>query len=411
MLNKSPSNNSNGYNFLLSLETQGIKLGLQRTKQLLLACNNPEEYVNSVQIIGTNGKGTTAASLSSILCSAGLNVGLYTSPHLVSLNERIQINNKYIPNQFINKFINKYKQQILDNSSTFFETMTVLALDFFKENNVDIAILETGLGGEYDSVTACKPLLQVFSSISKDHMHILGSNIKDIATTKANAIQNNIPCISVDQDKPIKLILDKIAKQKHTFIDYDLGTFSDNYISPLLGEHQKDNILLAIKASKKIYPSINNNQILNGIKNISWPGRMQIIHKNPLMIFDVAHNESGIMAFASTIKQLAIKGKKTLILSIQKTKDIQSVAPELINLFDRIICTQLNDRMYTNIDLVNIFSSCSNLESASNPSKIVKEIVSNSSKNDFISIIGSHYWGEELEKILKISLVSTQYKL
>ena len=132
MFNKSNSNHLSGHHFLLSLETQGIKLGLSRTKKLLLACNNPEDSIKSVQIIGTNGKGSTAAAISSILQSTWLNVGLYTSPHLVLLNERIQINNQCISNAYIDQFIKRYKQVIRDNSSTFFETMTVLALYFFK---------------------------------------------------------------------------------------------------------------------------------------------------------------------------------------------------------------------------------------------------------------------------------------
>ena len=411
MLNKSHFNNLDGHDFLLSLETRGIKLGLSRTKKLLSACNNPENSFKSIQIIGTNGKGTTAASISSILSQAGLNVGLYTSPHLVSLNERIRINNKCISNRYINEFIEKYKKDIIDHSATFFETLTVLALDFFKKNNVDIAILETGLGGEYDSVTASKPSLQIFTSISKDHMHILGTDIQDIAITKARAIQNHIPCISLPQEPKVQQILDDIAKQQETFIDYNLGKLADDYVLPLMGEHQKQNILLAIKASQRIYPSINQDIIRRGIKNISWPGRMQIINKHPLIIFDVAHNEQGLLAFCNTITDLSIQGKKTLVISLQKTKAIDGVTSKLISLFDTIICTQLNDRMYNEIELMDIFTSCKNLESTQNPSKVIDDIMSHASDEDLIAIIGSHYWGEEIEKIFKISLVSTQDKL
>ena len=407
MSNKYHYNHLDGHIFLLSLETRGIKLGLSRTKKLLSACNNPEESLKSIQIIGTNGKGTTAASMSSILSQAGLNVGLYTSPHLVSLNERIQINNKCISNKYISQFIVKYKKHIINHSATFFETLTVLALDFFKKNNVDIAILETGLGGEYDSVTASKPSLQIFTSISKDHMHILGTDIQDIAITKARAIQNHIPCISLPQEPVVQKILDDIAKQKETFIDYNLGELGDDYILPLMGEHQKQNILLAIKASQRIYPSINEDIIRRGIKNISWPGRMQIINKHPLIIFDVAHNEQGLLAFCNTITALSIKGKKTLVISLQKTKAIDGVTSKLISLFDSIICTQLNDRMYNEIELMDIFTSCKNLESTKNPSKVIDDIMSHASNEDLIAIVGSHYWGEEIEKIFKISLVST----
>ncbi|MAQ43519.1 MAG: hypothetical protein CMG25_03435 [Candidatus Marinimicrobia bacterium] len=395
----------NNLDFLLSLETQGIKLGLQRTTALLLKCNNPEKDLKSIQIIGTNGKGTTAASISSILQEAGYKIGLYTSPHLVSFNERIKINNKCIPNNYVQKFIERYKQDIINNSSTFFETMTALALDYFKYNNVDMAILETGLGGEYDSVTACNPYLQVFTSISKDHMHILGKNIEDIATTKAKAIKDGIPCISFPQKREVQLILDNIAQQRHTSIDYNLGTFSNNYISPLVGNHQKTNILLAIKASKIVHPSINEKEIMKGIKNISWPGRMQVIQKKPLTIFDVAHNEDGLLGLCSTIKDFSHKGKKILILSLQNSKHIDKALPYLSQLFDDIICTQLNDRMYSNNDLINLFSNYKSIKSV-NSSLEVNKIINEAHLDDLIAIVGSHYWGTEIEKIFKISLVS-----
>jgi len=396
----------NNLDFLLSLETQGIKLGLKRTTALLLKCNNPEKDLKSIQIIGTNGKGTTAASISSILQEAGYRIGLYTSPHLVSFNERIKINNKCIPNNYVNQFIERYKQDIINNSSTFFETMTVLALDYFKYNNVDMAILETGLGGEYDSVTACNPCLQVFTNISKDHMHILGNNIEDIATTKAKAIQDGIPCISFPQKIEVQLILDNIARQRHTSIDYNLGTFSNNYISPLLGNHQKTNILLAIKASKILDPSINEKKVIRGIKNISWPGRMQVIQKKPLIIFDVAHNEDGLLALCSTIKSFSHKGKKILILSLQNSKNIDKALPYLSQLFDDIICTQLNDRMYSNNDLINLFSNYKSIKSVDS-SLGINKIINETHLDDLIAIVGSHHWGEDIEKIFKISLVST----
>ena len=137
---------------------------------------------------------------------------------------------------------------------------------------------------------------------------------------------------------------------------------------------------------------------------------MQIINKNPLIIFDVAHNEQGLLALYDTINKLSIKGKKTLIISLQKTKDIHNTTLKLIALFDKIICTQLNDRMYSNRDLMNIFSSCKDLDSTTEPSKIIQNTMNHASDKDLIAIVGSHYWGEVIEKNFKISLVSTQYK-
>ena len=410
MYSKLNFNDYSGHDFLLSLETRGIRLGLSRTKKLLLSCNNPEQSVKSVQIIGTNGKGSTASAMSSILQCTGRKVGLYTSPHLVHLNERIQINNQCISNKHINNFINKYKPKINKLSCTFFETLTVLALHYFYTNNVDIAILETGLGGRYDSVTACNPSLQLFTSISKDHTHILGDNIKNIATNKAHAIQDHTPCISVQQKKAVKSILNNFSKKRNTAIDYNIEVFNEHFISPLIGEHQTENLLLAIKASKKLY-NIDDKTIIMGIKNISWPGRIQIIKEKPTIIFDVSHNENSIAAFCKAIKKLSIIGKKTLVISLRKTKNINNVTSELLKIFDQIICTQINNKMYTNKELTSIFSSGTNVASTSQPTKLIQNIIKNSQDNDLLAIIGSHYWGKEIEKIFKISLVSNQFKL
>ena len=335
MSNKLNSDKYFGYNFLLSRETQGIKLGLSRTKKLLSYCQNPEQKLKSIQIIGTNGKGSTAAFLSNILMCHGLKIGLYTSPHLVRLNERIQINRRCISNDYINEFISLYKNKIINLSCTFFETMTVLAICYFKDNNIDIAILETGLGGRYDSVTACSPSLQLFTSISKDHTHILGNDIIKITTEKAHAIQKRIPCISVPQSNKIKKVLDNFARSQSTKINYTLGKYKKNYKSPLIGQHQKENILLAIKASKQLY-EISNNTINKGITSTYWPGRIQVIQKHPHIIFDVSHNEHSIAKFCKTIKEYKFKGKKTLIISLQKTKVIKESSIELMFFFDHI---------------------------------------------------------------------------
>ena len=405
MSSKFHFNHSKGKIFLLSLETRGIKLGLSRTKKLLQSCKNPQKSINSVQIIGTNGKGSTAASMSAILKHAGYKVGLYTSPHLVNVNERIQINNQSIPDEYIDFFIEKYKNEIIDLSCTFFESLTVLALHYFFDNDVDIAILETGLGGKYDSVTACNPNLQLFTSISKDHMHILGNNIEDIAKNKAYAIQKGVPCISVKQTRVVRNILDKFADKQKTKIDYQIKLDNRDFSSPLMGEHQFENLSLAIKACKQLY-KINYETLLAGSKKIFWPGRIQTIQKNPNVIFDVSHNEESILAFCEFFKSLSSTENKTLIISLQKTKNIKNTVSKLSSLFNRIIVTQLNQQMYTTRELRSIFSSVNHVTELSYSSKNIHEIVINSKKNDFIAIIGSHYWGEEIEKIFKISLVT-----
>ena len=399
------SDYNQGIKFLLSLETQGIKMGLDRTKKLLSACNHPEKNLKSVQIIGTNGKGSTAASLSSILEQKKLRIGLYTSPHLVTLNERIQINREKISNQYIDSFILQYRKDIIDLSCTFFEVMTVIALQYFNDNHIDIALLETGLGGQFDSVTACNPSLQLFTSISKDHMHILGNSLKDIATEKALAIQPNVPCISVDQKPSVKKILDHFACINNTYINYN-SNYDDLNNIPLLGNHQKHNINLAISAAKHLI-DINKQNILDGIKYIYWPGRNQIIHSKPMVIFDVAHNEESLIEFLNTIKSIQIKGQKVLLISIQKSKKIGTIINNMTRYFDHIICTQLNGRMYKAEELLYMFNDGNSyIESSDKPSETIIQIMKTLEEEDILAIIGSHYWGPYIEKSFKNSFGS-----
>ncbi len=399
------SNYNQGIKFLLSLETQGIKMGLERTKKLLTVCNNPEKNLKSVQIIGTNGKGSTAASLSSILEQKKLRIGLYTSPHLVTLNERIQINREKISNQYIDNFISQHHQDIIDLSCTFFEVMTVIALQYFKDNNTDIALLETGLGGQFDSVTACNPSLQIFTSISKDHMHILGNSLDKIATEKALAIQPGIPCISVDQKPSVKKILNHFATLNNTHITYNNSHDNLNDI-PLLGNHQKHNINLAVSAAKHLI-DINQHNILEGIKHIYWPGRNQIIHKNPTVIFDVSHNEESLIEFLNTIESLEIKGQKVLLISIQKSKKISKIINNITTYFDYIICTQLNNRMYNKEELLYMFNDGNSIvESSDETFQIIMKLLKTLEEEDVLAIIGSHYWGPYIQKSFKNSFAS-----
>ena len=391
------SNNNSGINFLLSLETRGIKLGLKRTRELLKCCGNPQNNLKSIQIIGTNGKGSTAATLSSILLESGMNVGMYTSPHLVHLSERIQINGLQISNDDINSFINNFKTDIENLECTFFETMTVLAMFHFYNNNIDIAVLETGLGGKYDSVTACNPILQLFTKISMDHQHILGDTIQEIADDKSHAIQYQIPCISVNQDSSVNKILTLKAQEQDTSIEYISNTYSNDYHSPLLGEHQKLNILLAVHAAKKI-KNIQETDIINGIKNTSWPGRLEVIQKDPIVIFDVCHNDDSVVEFCNTINGLNHKGKKILLIAMQHTKFFDSAIFTINNLFSKIICTKINDRMYDAKHLASLFGNNQLTHVIENPLDAISQAIDLADDSDLLAIIGSHYWGEMVYK-------------
>ena len=382
--------------FLFGLETQGIKLGLERTSELLDLCNNPHYNYFSVQIVGTNGKGSTLAMISSILLDAGITVGTYTSPHLVDFKERIKVNSEKITDEYIHNFIYTYKEKIIDIEATFFEVMTALAVKFFYDKGVDIALLETGLGGQYDSVTACNSDMYIFTEISKDHSHLLGDEINEIAKNKAMALTHKAPCISSSQAPEVKLELDKQAFKHDISISYINNKKLKYYDISLYGSHQNINANLAARAVKELssHFDISLNSINTGLKKTHWPGRFQKLNSNPIVLFDVCHNETSIFTFLDSIKGLNIQGKKYLIISIQKTKDIRNCKYQIHDVFDIICCTRLeNKRMMYTTELASNFKDNSQRIIIEDAQAAIEKMLSKSSPEDLIAIIGTHLWG------------------
>ena len=268
---------------LFSLQRLGIKVGLDHTIQLLNRCGNPHNKLKTIHIAGTNGKGSTAAILQSILRAAGLKVGLYTSPHLVSFNERIRVNGSPISNDFIIDFMKKFNDDINEIESTFFETTTVLSLCYFYFKKVDVAIIETGLGGRLDSTNVLNPNLSIITSIDIDHQNILGNTIEEIANEKAGIIKKNTPLITFKQPKKILDILRNRAKTLNAKIEIVVDpqkivvdNFSTKFVInnktfsiPLIGEHQAYNAALAIRSSNIFMGPLSYQMIKDGVKNLS----------------------------------------------------------------------------------------------------------------------------------------------
>ena len=294
----------NYLNYLFSLEAKGIKLGLERTEKLFHFCQNPQKKFPSIQVIGTNGKGSTSAMIANILKTANYKVGLYTSPHLTKINERIRINGIAIQDDDIIEFINQYKDCINTLNVSFFEVITAMAAWYFNKNNIDIAILETGLGGRLDSVTACDSSTLVCTSISKDHQHILGDTIEKIAYEKICALKSNMTCISTNHDSSIKNIFDDYAKSVGTKIRYINSNQKIQHVH-LNGVHQSENESLAIQTIKSLNNyNITKDQIREGLSSVVWPARIQKIYTNPNVYFDVAHNSSSFLSLCNFAKTL-----------------------------------------------------------------------------------------------------------
>ncbi|MEC9209892.1 MAG: folylpolyglutamate synthase/dihydrofolate synthase family protein [Bacteroidota bacterium] len=272
---------------------------------------NPHKKFKSIHIAGTNGKGSVSHMLASILQEAGYKVGLYTSPHLKDFRERIKINGEMISEAEVLHFVTKNKIHFEKINLSFFEFTVALTFNYFANQKVDIAIIETGLGGRLDSTNIIAPELSIITNIGLDHTNLLGNTIEEIAKEKGGIIKQNTPIIIGRKQEKIKAIFQNIANEKSAFLKY---ATPHNYISDLKGNYQKENCNTAVssilelqKQGWKITDENIMEGLLNTIKNTGLLGRWQILGENPLIICDTGHNEDGIKAIFRQIKQIPHK--------------------------------------------------------------------------------------------------------
>lgn len=337
-----------------------IKPGLERIAEIMKLLENPQDKIKIIHIAGTNGKGSVCAILSSILTSAGFKTGLYTSPHLVEYTERIKINNEDISKPDFSAYVEKINTIAEQNQIdlTEFEILTAVAYLYFAEKNVDFAIIETGLGGRFDATNICKnPLISIITSISLDHTDRLGNTIEKIAYEKSGIIKDNSTLITSLSNKGFNTIKsianEKNAKLEITSAQIDF-TFENNvnyaiinnkkYEFPLMGLYQKENLALAVKAIEIINKNeINENAIINGLKNVSWNARFQYIKGRNILI-DGAHNPDGAKQLSDNLNYYFPDRKKIFIYSTINTKDYTSIAKTLFKENDEIYYLKFNHK-------------------------------------------------------------------
>tara|TARA_B100000287_G_scaffold263891_2_gene248321 strand:- start:4032 stop:5237 length:1206 start_codon:yes stop_codon:yes gene_type:complete len=387
----------------------GIKEGLDHTLDLLMSCGNPHHQLRTIHIAGTNGKGSTSSMLASILRSAGYRVGLYTSPHLIRFNERITINEQLISDDEIILFLDKYHDEIDRIQSTFFETTTVMALNYFYQKKVDIAIIEVGLGGRLDSTNVISPQITAITPISLDHQHILGNDILKIAKEKSGIIKRNTPLVLSNQDQEVHSCIHNIAEKMNSSV-IDIGNISDinltssgtefkskwgKFNSPLIGYHQSQNSTTAIAIAKTFDSKINKQTIQDGLNQTKWKGRLQKISNNLPIYYDVAHNAKGINVTIESIVSI-YNSLPHIVISIKGDKDIELISNSLIDQYKSLVITGSNqlDLMSAN-QLFKYFKKNSNhmniqmVDPLENSFDILIDRVK-SSHNPGI-IMGSHY--------------------
>ena len=294
--------------------------------------DNPQNKFKSIHVGGTNGKGSTSHMLSSILQESGYKVGLYTSPHLVDFRERIRVNGKMISKESIEDFMNQNLNFFDRNNFSFFEMTVGLAFDYFNNQNVEIAIIEVGMGGRLDSTNIINPILSIITNISIDHAKFLGNNITDIAYEKAGIIKPGIPVIIGETQEEIKDIFIENALENNSEISFADNFKTKEYDCDLKGEYQSKNIVTVQHAITKIQSmgyKINDMSIEKGlshiVKNTSLMGRWQVIQTNPLVVCDTGHNEAALNELVAQIIS-SDHSEYHFILGFSNDKNIEKIS-------------------------------------------------------------------------------------
>jgi dihydrofolate synthase/folylpolyglutamate synthase len=296
---------------------------------------NPQEKIKTIHIGGTNGKGSSSNMLASVLQEEGYQVGIYNSPHLIDFTERIKINGQNCDKEFVYDFILKLKNLPSDIQPSFFEFTTIMAFEYFYQKQVDVAIIEVGLGGRLDSTNIITPLVSAITNVQLDHQNILGDTLEEIAGEKAGIIKYSIPIISGDENEKVKEIIKKKAEAEQApFIDATLLTAK--WESDLKGNYQEKNIkvvIALIKELKRLGFSISDLSIKNGLlqvhKNTGFIGRWFEFSKHPLTICDTGHNQAGLEYVFDQLN--SIDRHKHVVLGFvndKKIDDVMRILPE-----------------------------------------------------------------------------------
>ena len=349
------------YAYLSSLNVDSMRFGLESITELLMRLGNPQNSYKTILIAGTNGKGSTAAMTASILHSAGYKVSLYTSPHLIDVRERIVVSGRKITkkefSQAVTDVKSKLKQQV-----TYFEFLTAAAFLYFQRQQVDIAVLEVGLGGRLDATNVCKPFVSVITNIGFDHTAYLGSSLRAIAREKAGIIKRSGVCITAAKQKQVLEVLNsvcldrraklyclgrdiKIKRQKDGLLTYQgLQRNLKNLPLPLRGSHQCSNAALALAAVElcgKNGFQVDDAAISRGLANTHWEARLEILQNNPLFLIDGAHNPAGMRVLCQALKRDFSYRRLIFIFGALADKNYREMLRIIALLSPKIIVTQL----------------------------------------------------------------------
>jgi dihydrofolate synthase / folylpolyglutamate synthase len=361
--------------WLFGLENMGIKLGLGRVRELLGCLGDPQRSYRSVHVAGTNGKGSVCAMTASILQAAGLRTGLYTSPHLVDFRERIMVDGKMITEEEVVDLAGTVREAGESSRDaegrplTFFEVTTAMAFLHFSRKGVQVAVVEVGMGGRLDATNVIVPDVCVITRVSREHVQYLGDTVAKIAYEKAGIIKPCMNVITAEADPLVLRVLDSVARDRGSCLsqagrDFEfqalggdrsgvmvhLSSIGRTVRLPLLGDYQASNAAMACEAALELRKGgvrITDDSIVEGLSKVSWPGRLEVVQRDPLVVFDVSHTPEGAKVAVDELLKIR-QGHTTVVLGVLNDKDLEGIAREFARVSDSVIATMpRTKRAYT----------------------------------------------------------------
>jgi dihydrofolate synthase/folylpolyglutamate synthase len=361
----SPSDYSKSLDYLFGLQKFGMIFGLTQVTRILEALGNPQDEIQAIHIGGTNGKGSTAVMMASILQKEGYRVGIYTSPHLIRFTERISVNGAEIEEEEVAALTGWMKEKVeasgMTAPFTFFDFTTAMALLYFSRKRVDLAILEVGLGGRLDSTNVVDPLFSIITNVTRDHEEVLGNSLLKIATEKAGIIKPRRPLVTAATQPRVLQLFSRLCREKDAplyrvgkdFRYEPIGDRNFHYEGlyrklwsvhlNLYGDHQFLNATTALGAMEVLDSSgfpVSTEAMMEGLREVQWPGRLEMVSSSPRVLLDGAHNPAGAMALRESLKNGFQFDRLILLIGIMKDKDIQSILKTLAPLADHLILSR-----------------------------------------------------------------------
>lgn len=419
---------------MYGLRRFGIILGLDTIKSILSALGNPQDNFHSIHVAGTNGKGSVAAGLSSILKESGYRVGLYTSPHLVRFNERICINNRRISDEAVVKSYRAVqKVHRGKRSPTFFELTTAMALYEFGRQAVDWAVIETGMGGRLDATNVIRPAISIITNVSMEHREYLGNTLARIAREKAGIIKQATPVLTAVRQRQAKAVIQRIAAEKSAplymlgqhfkvrrqrsrgFSYYGIENTWHDLHTALLGDYQPENAALAVAACELLNQNktpISQKSIRTGLLKTRWAGRLEIVSDHPMTILDGAHNLSAARELAKFLGGHFGKRPITLVVGILDDKPYAPMLKSLLSVCSGAVITRAKtDRA---LDPQRLFEAARKIVSdvtiVPDVAQAFKQAVAAAGPDEVVCVAGSLYVVGEAKAAIEKGLIGSAIK-